>query len=520
MSETSLKSQSQRKNKPKEKREEKIVELIGAIGQAMTNTNLYGTEHDVAADTIRAAHAQLQAHLKAHRTIVFGLNESQLLVDGYSVPCQNPLVRTFRDSLNRLKISNFSLKPGITIEELKKLLVLFLADEDDGDSGDHTDHFREKLARNGFRYVAAKKVTIREIGDNEMIVSKDSFAGLEDLPGVAANSDHDITDKDVADADKHGMQEPDETEEQQQRELRMQYVRALRQQMQQGKRGKAPKSKTGKIPAPKGVMPPGSEARKKWEEEWKRECGDSWNIDAAMAADIETKRAAKPARVKTKTDAAEPAAGQSPASAEPAAEAPAPGGEAPTPTLSLILAFLRADSKNDHENAIRELWKIRDNANRLTQLIVKATMMQCTAESASEPTAIHEALLACLKRAAFGLERDPKAQTTDGLAMLADGLTAIQTNLHARLEQLYPDEFPEIAPMLEDFFRKQRQKITFRAVSADYATRHKALAESEDKIRRLIKSAGVEAARDGGLEKMLHDAGMPKAAWKRLIPKK
>jgi len=168
--------------------------LIAAIGQALINYNLYGEKHSVATDALSEAYVQLQKYLQNVGKISFGMNENELLVNGYAISMSNPLVQHLGQRLNKLKISNFSIKPGMGSEEFRKLIALLLDDEVTDATGDRTDTFRDRLSKGGFRHVTAKKVTIRELADDEMVVGKDSLDNLSLDPGLtgAGGSGSDI----------------------------------------------------------------------------------------------------------------------------------------------------------------------------------------------------------------------------------------------------------------------------------------------------------------------------------------
>lgn len=150
-----------RKTSIRKAHEEKAARFIAALSESMTNMGLHGPDHGITTESIEETRDTLLGYLAGRPVIAVGMAENVLTVDDFKVSVVNPLVRGFARQMNALKLSNFSVKSGVTNDELSKFVQLLLDDKDADKTADRTDYFRRKLVSGGFSGVEIQEAEFR-----------------------------------------------------------------------------------------------------------------------------------------------------------------------------------------------------------------------------------------------------------------------------------------------------------------------------------------------------------------------
>ena len=152
---------------------EKMAELtIRSIGLILSNSNVYGPDHGV---TRHAADACFQHLSRLWQTtdVAVQLSEDGLSVNGVAVELKNTVFKSFAEHLASRSISNFTLKPAMSREQLSGFIEILLAKPSELQQ---LGEFSGALAAVGLADVgASRKVTYVEVSEDEVVVGKDAL---------------------------------------------------------------------------------------------------------------------------------------------------------------------------------------------------------------------------------------------------------------------------------------------------------------------------------------------------------
>ena len=124
--------------------------------------------------------------LQEDQSISFNLNFNQLIINGSPVDLGNPRMNMVISQLGRLECGRILIEPGITQDEFERLVELFCSKPEDVKE---IGGFIEALQRHEIKHVTSKKVSYREIADEEEIISKSQMArvvGADDAGEILA----------------------------------------------------------------------------------------------------------------------------------------------------------------------------------------------------------------------------------------------------------------------------------------------------------------------------------------------
>jgi hypothetical protein len=91
-------------------------------GLALSHISVYGLDHEVTRTVTRDLHSELAKALATHGPLALDARRDELCINGAVVALENPLVRSFARHLSGLGITHFVLQPGLSPDELERLL--------------------------------------------------------------------------------------------------------------------------------------------------------------------------------------------------------------------------------------------------------------------------------------------------------------------------------------------------------------------------------------------------------------
>lgn len=149
-------------------------EIVRSLGLVFSNTYLYGPKHAVTRKAVDGSFSTLQKTLDICPEVSFNVAENELLVNGVQVETRNPLLRTFVTQLAGLDISSFSLQRGMSREKFEQLVeIMNRKPEEVKQSGG----FPELVAQSGLEHVRARRVTYRQVAEDEVVMGKEVAEG-------------------------------------------------------------------------------------------------------------------------------------------------------------------------------------------------------------------------------------------------------------------------------------------------------------------------------------------------------
>ncbi|MFC1452037.1 hypothetical protein ACFLSJ_01680 [Verrucomicrobiota bacterium] len=157
-----------------------LEKVARAMGLIFTNATVYGMTHGVTLRNVRDAYALLSSLLEAYGGITVSTTEEDLLMNGETFEPKNALVRTLRAQISQLGAADLTINPEITEEEFCSLVEVMLSEPEEADAG---EGFVRELASRGLTSITAKRVTYREIAEDEMVVTKGAAEAEADGKG-------------------------------------------------------------------------------------------------------------------------------------------------------------------------------------------------------------------------------------------------------------------------------------------------------------------------------------------------
>jgi len=159
--------------KPLQPISQKAVDFLQSLGLVFSHNALYGLSHSVTVKAVGSCFAILCDILQEKEEINISVTEEGLLVGGLPVEGATPAVRAIAERLSSLSVASFSLIRGITQKELGNVVELLHATPDEMRSA---GGFAAVVGTLGLQHVRSKRVTIKQITEDEMVVSKDKLS--------------------------------------------------------------------------------------------------------------------------------------------------------------------------------------------------------------------------------------------------------------------------------------------------------------------------------------------------------
>ena len=157
--------------------------LVRHIGLVFSNVALYGLDHSVTTRSIETAYETVSRLLEKHNHVSFGIVQDEVVVNRHTIPQKSPPIRHFHQQLEALGASDFVFQKGLAPDDFVALVKLMIRKpEQFKESGG----FVSALASTGLHNITAKRVTYREIAEDEVVVAKDALGGDDAAGGAAA----------------------------------------------------------------------------------------------------------------------------------------------------------------------------------------------------------------------------------------------------------------------------------------------------------------------------------------------
>jgi hypothetical protein len=114
---------------PEEKEEiRQAIDLINRLIVACKSFTLYPLNHPVAQNSLEMLEKSLNQFLEERGEFSLGIKQNSLVYRSWSLGSRNDAFRAFATTLRHLNISDFTVLPGITQEDLQPFLHLLIAD--------------------------------------------------------------------------------------------------------------------------------------------------------------------------------------------------------------------------------------------------------------------------------------------------------------------------------------------------------------------------------------------------------
>ena len=147
-----------------------VLELVRHLGQIMSNTSLYGSQHKVTQQAINKGFEFLNGFFQKWERVSFSLAENSLLADGRQVEMKTNLLAALLKQLSAIEVGSFSLNRGMSIEDFTKLMELLNTHPDKMKA---MGSFSSALAQSGVSsHVQAKSVVYQLVTEEDVVVNK------------------------------------------------------------------------------------------------------------------------------------------------------------------------------------------------------------------------------------------------------------------------------------------------------------------------------------------------------------
>jgi serine phosphatase RsbU (regulator of sigma subunit) len=163
------------------------VELVRLFSRAIRSLSVYGEEHRQQRITLENLLAGLGHALEAEPKITFVAQGNNLLAQGAFVPLQDSAVRFFLDTLRARGVMSLSVLPGVSEDELKRVIRFFSAKSQESSAS-----AVQAAGLDGLERIRVNDVRYVEVRDGKPVPAPDGPAGApatgtagEGAPGPA-----------------------------------------------------------------------------------------------------------------------------------------------------------------------------------------------------------------------------------------------------------------------------------------------------------------------------------------------
>ncbi len=155
---------------------DKAEQIIRSLGLLISNSQVYGAQHGVTQNAAQACFATLETVWPSGEVAVV-LSDDSLSVNGVSVEQKNPLVKGFVEHMEKLDLSNFTLKPEMTRAQFSAFQEILLAPAADLNA---LGGVIGAIAAVGLTdVITTRKISYVEVTEDEMVVGKGTIVAPE-----------------------------------------------------------------------------------------------------------------------------------------------------------------------------------------------------------------------------------------------------------------------------------------------------------------------------------------------------
>ncbi|MCK5528366.1 MAG: hypothetical protein KAI74_01670 [Kiritimatiellae bacterium] len=156
-----------------------VPQLVALLGKIISGVDLYGIEHSISIEAMESSFELLGNILINRKRISFNIVDNQLLIDMVPLTESSNFIARFIERLAILEIAGFTFTRGMSEDEFIQFIILLTARETANGGGD----FAKALDESGLEHIAASKVMLREVLEDEDVFKKDEKDGDGDADG-------------------------------------------------------------------------------------------------------------------------------------------------------------------------------------------------------------------------------------------------------------------------------------------------------------------------------------------------
>ena len=341
-----------------------VDELVRSMGLIFANSFMYGREHGVTKKATSDSFDVLTRVMTTYERVTFAIADDDLLINGHVFPQKNPLVQKFARYLIDLELSSLALTRGMDRADFDSLIEIMNTSPEEllkaGGVG-------SVISGSGLSHVGTKSVVYREIAEDDVVLTKDEFEGLDEG-----------------------------------------------------------------------------------------------------------------------------------------------GGEA-------VLAFLKGDVSEDDENVLRSIQDMASDADKLTELILRAAEVQAESADVEGGETFANLVVGCLRRAYEGILQDPALKTQRGKKELTKTLMLVEKQLLDKMRDSGHEVEGAMVDVVTDAVEGMTDELKMDSLAAEYVKKRGAVETSEDRILRYIRSKGSDERGQEELKEKLLEGGLSEAGWRELV---
>ena len=188
-------------------------------------------------------------------------------------------------------------------------------------------------------------------------------------------------------------------------------------------------------------------------------------------------------------------------------------------SVQQIVAFLKGDVDAGADNPLGDLDSAAADTDKLAELIMSSVAVRQRAAGLEDGESLSDLLVGCLRRTFEGMSSRRESRTQKGRKKITQTLVVLEKNILDKLHEVAGDLSPGVEEQFSAGAAVLRDEISVEGIVAEYMKRHQAVAQSEDKIAKLVKSRDMAWAEDVGLKEKMIDCGMGLAGWQKIAAK-
>ncbi len=155
---------------------EKAEQMIRSLGLLISNAQVYGAQHGVTQNAANACYAQLEAVWPSGDVTIL-LSDDSLTINGVAIEQKNPLVKGFVAHMEKLDLSNFTLRAEMTRAQFSAFQEIILAPVADLQA---LGGVVGAIAAVGLSdVITTRKISYVEVDEDEMVVEKGTVVSQE-----------------------------------------------------------------------------------------------------------------------------------------------------------------------------------------------------------------------------------------------------------------------------------------------------------------------------------------------------
>ncbi|MBN2684655.1 MAG: hypothetical protein JXR40_05205 [Pontiellaceae bacterium] len=158
-----------------------LAKALNELGRVVNLISTYGKNHRASKESIPRTLAALHALFETRSSMLLGVFNGVMTVDGQMVKTEGSLQKSLERRLVRLNITGLRLKKGISEEELHELIELL--------STNTAEAFEKELSEHSLAHINTEHTQYCAIQENQTVANKSDLVGMYENGVLVINDD-------------------------------------------------------------------------------------------------------------------------------------------------------------------------------------------------------------------------------------------------------------------------------------------------------------------------------------------